>query len=316
MGKDVFEILRNLARMDSQEERKDFIADLLKRRGVAFEDSYNIYVPPTGKPELFLDAHIDTVKRVSPFRELPDRFEGTGVADNLGNVSVILKLLLERGNLPGMEVILSVDEEEGGTGAAEAEPEAPAGIVFEPTGLKVWNRHMGAVEVEFELEDEKLHASYGNGMLKKLSDRLSFYTELEGSGVSVNILSICGDNGDIYATLGRCTAKVELIVEPEADFEAILKSIPDSIGDADRGFVEEDTDFLPEPIRVLERGTCPSWTNAIEYRKKGKKVVVFGAGNLMNCHTEREFILKRELLDGYRILRESVKDRAGKGVGA
>jgi len=306
----MFDLLRKLVDINSEADRKDFIADLLKRKGISFYDDYNIYVPSRGKPRLFLDAHIDTVQRLSPFRENGEFFFGTGVADNLGNVSIMLQILLEKGNLSDVEFIFSVDEEEGGIGARKANPEAPCGIILEPTELKVWNRHKGAIEVLVKVEAEKSHGSYEGNFLNAILEKLLYYKSLEGklNGIHVNLLYIKGGNESLYAAPDSGIAKFEIILAPEVRVKDVLPFIRDEVADFDEGFVENDLEFLPEVLKKLPRGVCPSWTNAIEYKKKGKKVVVFGAGNLYHCHTEREFLRKDELRDGYRLLKLAVED--------
>ncbi len=307
----LFEKLKQLASMNSQDERKDFITSILRKRGIYFSDDYNIYIPSFRKPRIFIDAHVDTVPRLSPLRETEEAFYGTGVADNLGNVSIVLELLLEKGNFEDIEVIFSVDEEEGGTGAREITPEAPAGIVLEPTQLKLWNRHMGAVEVLVEIKTESSHGSYRGSFFDAFLEKLNYYKRLEErfNGLYVNLLHVVGGSSDLYATPEFGKAKLEIVIEPELNISDVLNLIPDKVVDYDEGFVENNLKFLPSVMVNLDRGTCPSWTNAIEYKRKGKNVVVFGAGNLYHCHTKREFLEKGELLDGYRILKTAIENR-------
>lgn len=132
-----WDIFRDLVLLPSEQERKEYIKNFLMRRGIEFVDDFNIVVLPRGRGEIFFDAHIDTVERIKDFVEEGSIFYGTGVADNIANVFILLQLLDWYGIPESAYIVFTLDEEVGGEGAKRLELPVKYAVVLEPTKLEL-----------------------------------------------------------------------------------------------------------------------------------------------------------------------------------
>jgi len=304
-------LLRKLVTIESpsgKEERLvSFLMDYLKNEGfraVVQEEKLeninikNIIVNPDS--ELWIVTHMDTVPIKSEYSFDGKYAYGTGVCDPKGSIASILTALKKIKKLNIGLAFLS-DEEEGGKGSEILlkDYRLDKAIVMEPTTLKIANRHYGCFEIEVTVSGTPIHASVPHEGDNAIEKSLRMIDELRKTKYSFSVLEI-GGGGNIYVIPDKCKTRLDFIFPPEISIgvlKEIILPIAERYGDV--SIVEEWNGFIAENFPLLEHALkkagigvryteMPSWTDAINLKNSGCKVVVWGPGELKYCHTPNE----------------------------
>lgn len=321
---DVLKLLRDLVEIPSPSGKEDrlidYLMNLLNKIGydpilVEKEGIKNIVLNPSA--EIWVITHLDTVPIKRGFSFDGVYAYGTGVCDTKGSITAILLTLKEVEELKFGVALLS-DEEEGGRGSKifveSFEPKKA--IVMEPTSLKIANVHYGSLEIVAEFRGVSAHGSmpeYGKNAIDLAVDAILRLRDSVKKPVKFFVQEIAG-GGDEYAIPDRCSLRIDFVFPPEVSLSELKGYLFEILGDADIRIVEEDEGFVSNDVASLleeavrraglrvEYGEMPSWTDAINLRKAGWDVVVFGPGELCYCHTERERIAIEEIVKARDVL--------------
>ena len=166
----------------SREEKAvaDFLQHWLEEHGLApHRCGDNLWCSKGSGPVLLLDAHIDTVKpahgwETDPFTPVCDgnRITGLGANDDGGSVVAMIKAFMEATPKSHTLVLsLSAQEEVSGSGGLEsvlpviekACGSIEAGIIGEPTSLKMATSENGLRVLDCEAHGRAGHAARGDG---------------------------------------------------------------------------------------------------------------------------------------------------------
>ncbi len=304
----MLELLKSLVEIPSPSGKEDRLIDFIMSRYEGFEvlEGYgirNLVMNP--EAELWIVTHIDTVPMKRGFEFDGVYAYGTGVCDTKGSVVAILSAV-EVLEDPKFGVALLSDEEEGGRGSrlfVESFKPAKA-IVMEPTSLKIANVHYGCLEILARFDGVSAHGATPEFGVNAIDLAIDAVTRLREMGIRMLVQKIVG-GWDEYAVPDSCEVRIDMTFPPEIDPDELLGRISGILGryevlEKDRGFVSgEVTEILRSAIESTgikpEFGHMPSWTDAINLKKAGWDVVVFGPGELHLCHTERERIALREI---------------------
>jgi len=265
-----------------------------------------------GKPEIVLNCHMDTVKPSNAWSqdplsmyEMDGRIYGLGSCDTKGNIYMVLKAI-ERAKPEDLMVLFSVDEESGvKTGVKYfLESELVNGIkravVFEPTELKLVNKHRGYYSFTLEDVAESAHSSTkAKGAIIKAAHNVIRLDEL---GFNVGIIE-GGTAGNVVSQ--RCTYRAS--IRTFESLESILDIIKSNCFDTriENRFngpplINEDPKFDGEFHEV------DFWTEGSLFQEAGINTVVFGAGSIRQAHSEDEFVEKWQLEKGIELIKEII----------
>ncbi|SEH12228.1 M20/M25/M40 family metallo-hydrolase [Thermoleophilum album] len=300
--------------------------------------------------ELALCAHLDTIvpprQRVGP-PLAEDRWParpyagggwlaGLGVLDDKGPVACALAALAlarRRGLPPAapVAVLLTCDEEEGGSGSALlarlCRPRRV--VVLEPTELRICTRAAGAVELEVEFRGIAAHAAVpeaGDNAVERAARFVAALDELPLTQLRdpllgparASCLELVG-GWPLYAvpdaarvrvearlvpgcSVARAIAEVELAAARQGGRVRVCEraepwSLPHS------ALAEQLAQALHSEGRPALEGGMHSWTDAHNFVAQGvRDAVVFGPGELALAHTPQERVELRELCDAARVL--------------
>ncbi len=321
---DVLEILRNLVEIPSPSGREDRLIDYLMNllAGMGYKPAIiekdcikDIVLNPDA--DVWIVTHLDTVPIKRGFSFDGVYAYGTGVCDTKGSITAILLALNEIEELK-LGIALLSDEEEGGKGSKIVVEsfEPRKAIVMEPTSLKIANVHYGSLEVIAEFRGTPSHGSmpeFGESAIDLAIDAVMRLKKAINEPVKFFIQEIKG-GGDEYAIPERCSLRIDFVFPPSVQLSDLKKMVLDLLENAEVRIVEEDDGFISnDVVSLLENairrvgfdvryGEMPSWTDAINLKKAGWDVVVFGPGELCYCHTERERIAIDEILKAKEIL--------------
>ncbi len=321
---DVLETLRNLVEIPSPSGREDELVDylmnllkemeydpvLLEKKGIK-----NIVINPLA--EVWVITHLDTVPIKRNFSFDGKYAYGTGVCDTKGSITAILLALNEIKEL-SLGIALLSDEEEGGMGSRifveSFEPKKA--VVMEPTSLKIANVHYGSLEIVAEFKGISAHGSMpecGKNAIDLAVDAILRLREFVKSPIKFFVQEIKG-GWDEYAIPDRCSVRIDFVFPPRISLSELKGDVFEMLGDAEVRIIEEDEGFISGDVTNLlenavrkagfnvEYGEMPSWTDAINLKKAGWDVVVFGPGELRYCHTEMERIAIEEIVKAKDVL--------------
>ena len=300
-------------------------------------DNLLSFAPGQGGPGLLLEAHLDTVGTSDmvgfPFSgELREgKVWGRGACDTKASVAAMLIALRRaaRENLPGgVMLALVVDEEYGFTGierlVREPWPQPVAGaVVGEPTGLRVIDRHSGAVRMKFIAEGRAAHSAYPErganaihhavaliGAFERHHEELRA-TAAEGSARTCTVTLIEGGEA-INIVPARCAVSVDRRLVPGED-PAEVRAELEAVAQAAAGgrFPVQSEILLLDPplnprtpaplvelaLRVTAQVTGASERTAVNYSTDasnlaatGLEAIVLGPGDIAQTHGAEEWV--------------------------
>ncbi len=306
------ELLKKLVEIRSpsgkESDLAEFIHSYLKKLGYSpvIDEVGNVLLECGS--DYWVTAHMDTVEVLSEFRCDGNICYGTGVADDKASIASIL-LALEKARF---NCAFFVEEEETGMGSEYFAERIKPGkaIVMEPTEMRVCTEHWGVFEFQVCIRGESTHAS----MPEKNAIELALELIEKIRNDKLNLLGIWSKPENLYATPHECILKAEYLIDKIGSSELILKTMEllESYGDVK--VIEMADPFSSKEVhRMLERaivlaglkvkrGYMPSWTDAVNLHERGWDTVVFGPGNLKNCHTDKEFVDLRDVILASKVL--------------
>ena len=323
------ELLKELAEISSpsgeEEKLMEFLVNYLENMGFSPEiDGAKNVVLDLGA-ELWVTAHMDTVKELTSFSSDGEFCYGTGVADDKASVTAIL-LALEMAEDRPFNCVFFADEEETGLGSQYFAEKRSAGkaIVMEPTELKVCSEHWGVVEFSVTLEGKPAHAATPWAGINAIKKSLSLIDRLEEIGkrygAVFNLLQIKSLPEDVYAVPHICYLKAEYLLP---DKSSILFELLDTLEGYGRVEILEVADpFVSGDVAKIlenavscaglkvERSYMPSWTDAVNLHGAGWDTVVFGPGKLELCHTPHERVSIQEVIRAAEVLKNLGKAKS------
>jgi len=300
------------------------------------ENSYNLIC---GSSEFLISCHVDTVPPItmkdalSP-KEINGYIYGRGANDVKGQIAYTLiaveDFIREYEELP-VSLAFVVDEENnsalGSEKLSELINESHKCLVLEPTSGVLCTSQEGALEFTLSSTGKTVHGSTAERFYNPIKGIMEVIFRIEEKlNRKVTIFKIRGGH-KYYLSPERCEALLEVKIKRGEKWEEVEETIKDIIRSypAPVTYTREDAenfvDFKKgELYYILKRsfknavesepkeGVMPSWTDAVNYHKKGAECVVFGFGNLEDAHTEREHISIGDLEKGYFIISNTLKE--------
>lgn len=291
----MIEIFEKIANMNSlsgfEDELRSYVAELIKGYGFKPEvdEVGNLYL--TGTSDLWFVTHLDTVVRKAEFRLDGEYAYGTGVADAKGSIMAIILAIQSLDKL-GLNFAFLVDEEEGGSGSRHfSEKFSGRAVVMEPTNLTIAEKQLGSAEVFMKFCGKSVHGSYWNGGENAIEKSIDAIMKLKGK-YRFSVQEIKGGSS-LYAIPEFCEVRLSFIFDFDDDLSSIREEILGIDAEVRLSEFYEPIycDEIPEIEKYAEgKSVMQSWTDAYNFKKNGWKVTIWGPGELLDCHTDRERI--------------------------
>lgn len=279
-----------------------------------------------GQSPLLIATHSDTLP--APEYTLIEKgrfFYGPGVADAKGQIAALLSIL--ETNPHPITLAFTVDEEAKGEGSRKLRlpPWVKMAIVLEPTGLKVALAQSGSLDLELVIRGRKAHGACpeaGENAIIKAFEAMARIQTLDFMHLEHPFLGkphimpywIKGGDPELYLVPDEAVIRFDVKLVPPLLPEKVLTEIEKAT--VDYGYLKVlDLDppfeispqaqvvkLVEEAIRMADVNIPQplftgmlSWTDAEPLYHKGLEVVIFGAGELANAHTEEERVSIEEL---------------------
>lgn len=296
-------LLKRLAEIRSpsgkEGEIKEFVRNFLEERGYEIFER-DTFILVNRRSDFLIATHLDTVSIKSEFRIEADFAYGTGVADAKASLAAILETA-EKGVDYAMAFFC--EEEETGRGSRDFLDywNGKYAVVMEPTNLRIASKHLGCIEADLTFKGIASHASMPERGKNAIEKAIEAYIQLS-KNFKVSILRIEGGSYE-YVIPDHCTVRFDFLLEPNTLSSAMeeLRKI-----DAEITILEAvDGFYSGKVVKIIEKAirnagfepeftTMPSWTDACNLAKKFD-VVVWGPGELGDCHTVREKVSLKEV---------------------
>lgn len=327
----------------NEHEMAKFLNEFITSQGIKswIDDVGNVIaIRGSGKPVLWLHAHMDTVPGKLEVRRIGDRIIGRGASDDKGPLMSMVFALLETELSKGTLVFTGVVHEEGdslGTKTLinEASIPSPDGIVVaEPTGVnKVVTKYRGGVKAIISVSTKGGHASNpdfdSNAILrawsvyKELSEALGSGPVYENFLVTPTIMN-CGEAENVIPS--KCQLVLDIRIPPGKSCADVANAVSRLLGDHGNSGLRIELKPCTEPVEVnVNNPTVRAISRAIIKvlgqkpvlaRKWGtsdmnelviltRNMVAYGPGEGYFSHSEEEFIPVNDYLSAIRIYRNA-----------
>ena len=299
------------------------------------EGRANVFATARAAPRVFLSTHMDTVPPSIPSGEDGDYIYGRGACDAKGIIAAQVAAAgrLRAEGVAEVGLLFTVDEEveSEGARAANTHPLAAACrylINGEPTENRLAAGTKGALRVTLTTEGRAAHSAYpeqGESAVEKLLDVLAD-------------VRACAWPADEY--FGETTCNIGVIaggtrpnvIPDRASADLMLRLAADAAGAeelleravAGRARVEYLSAHAPVRLLTVEgfEQTIVRYTTDIPYLSNWGEPLLVGPGSILDAHTARERVSKRELAEAVELYARLSRvllarsSEAGGGAGA
>lgn len=265
-----------------------------------------------GMPKLLINCHMDTVRPSGQWDQSPIQFSednglvyGLGATDTKGNIYMVLKAV-EKTRPENLMLLFSIDEETGSKTGVEyfLETEYKDGleraIVCEPTLLQFANKHKGVYTFWVEHKAEAGHSSIK--ARSAVVEAARNIIALDAENYNIGQLE-SANAGNVIAEYCKFKASIRTYEQFDSVHDRTKKISKNGIVISSfrgRPFVNEHPAFSGD---FCELGF---WTEAPLFQEKGINTVVFGGGSIEQAHKANEFIAKKQLEDGQKIIEKVI----------
>lgn len=255
-----------------------------------------------GEPKVVFCSHLDTVPPYIPPSRENDIIRGRGSCDAKGQLAYLFEacrqLYAEGFNNFGMLMVSG--EEDGSQGAKTANPtlkDVEFIFIGEPTENKLIKASKGNISINFSIKGKSCHSGYPQSGDNAIERMLSFIKKLESENFGSDEVL-----GSTTYNIGMLESKNAHNVVPDlVTFKLFLRTtftshekvimqlnkLTDDKTDMKVLYEHVPMNFLTVEgfnTGIVSYGTdAPSFTNI-------KNKILYGPGNILDAHTEHEFI--------------------------
>ena len=311
----------------------DFVEHHLTQIGAkVFRHGLNIIATTSDQPKLLFNSHFDTVPANDAWTREPwsptqegDQIFGLGSNDAKGCVAAMLTAFAHLKDIPGLAILLSPEEETGGSGTEKVWPylrdelgwNPNAIIVGEPTELQIGTVQRGLLLLDLVAKGTASHAANADPSgktnpvftlardLAKLQNiKLTPHPMLGQPTMQPTTLTGAEARNQIP---GEARASLDVRTVPIETHDQIIAMLEDTLESEIEVRSKRLTPFACDPeaqivktIQTLLPDSKPfaSKTMSDQVHFAGFNAVKFGPGVSARSHTANEFILASELIAG------------------
>lgn len=305
---------------NNENEIGNFIFELLKVcdfdviKNIVDDGGFNI-VAKSGKPKIFLAAHMDTVLPFLNYKETKNEVFGRGACDTKGSLaSMITAGIKAKGdNLTDFGFIFTVGEEvdfRGVKNIVKSKIDIPFVIVGEPTSLDIINAHHGVLVLKLIAKGKSAHSSKPNeginaieiildGLNKILQFKLHDDTLLNLSRINGGI----ADN--IIPNNAEATLSLRISPDDKTDYLKEIKKILAKIEVKKILEIEGVKTKVPKELSFIKKIRSVRYATELSFFKNG---IVLGPGDIKHAHGDNERIFKKELNQAVDVYYKIIKN--------
>jgi len=314
----LFELTENLINIPSVSGEEEavgfFLRDYLESLGwtvelqAVSENQNNVIAFLNETPRIFLSTHMDTVPPFIKASKDKEKIYGRGACDAKGIIAsqIFAAEQLRKQGIEDIGLLFTVDEEQGSSGAREANLHRIAKkceylINGEPTDNDLAIGSKGSFRFFIKTEGKAAHSAYpemGESAIEKLIEILNDVLKAEFPndeffGKTTNNIGLI--SGGLKTNVIAPNAEAGLHIRLTTDERPVLEVLEKIIGD--RGRIEIMS--IARPVKMLEiegfKRKVVRFTTDIPHLSNWGQPLLLGAGSILDAHTSHEFVLKKDL---------------------
>ena len=281
-------------------------------------DRSNVFAK-IGKPDVVLSTHIDTVPPFIPAREDSELIYGRGACDAKGIIAAQIaaaeRLLSE--NVTDFGLLFLVGEETTSDGAREANLYPPGSrymINGEPTENKLALGSKGNLRLEIRAHGKMAHSAYpqlGDSAIEKLVDVLVDLRKvpmprdplLGAATLNVGVIS-----GGRAPNVVPDHASAQIVIRTVDSSDEIRRHITEVVcGRCECEFIRDTPPLRMEKLDGYETDVVAFTTDLPSLSRWGRPVLL-GPGSISVAHTERECVVKADLVKAVELYCRLVRE--------
>jgi acetylornithine deacetylase len=326
----LFELTKKLIDIPSVSDDEQavgfFLRDYLQNLGWTVElqrvsnNQNNVIARLNETPRVFFSTHMDTVPPFIQASEDNEKIYGRGACDAKGIIAsqIFAAEELRKQGINDIGLLYTVDEEQGSTGAREANKHPIAAkcefmINGEPTDNDLAIGSKGSLRFNIKTKGKAAHSAYpemGESAIEKLLDILTDVRKVEfpndeffgETTCNIGLLS-----GGLKTNVIPPEAEAGMHIRLTTDDGPILEILKKVV--ADKGDIEIMSIALPVKMLAVEgfRQKVVRFTTDIPHLSNWGTPLLLGAGSILVAHTNDEFVLKKDLEDAVELYVNLVK---------
>jgi acetylornithine deacetylase len=313
---EIFELAKALINIESITGHERACAEFL--RGYLAARNFEVALQPvsrdrsnvfakTGKPDVVLSTHIDTVPPFLLAREDEEFIYGRGACDAKGILAaqiVAAERLLSEG-VTDFGLLFLVGEETTSDGAREANLHPPGSCYIingEPTENKLVVGSKGTLRLDIRCKGKMAHSAYahlGESAIDKLLDILVDLRKVSlphDSLLGPATLSVGVISGGRAANVVPDQAAAQILIRSVNGTEELRRQLSELLaGRCEFEFVRDTPPLRMERLEGYETEVV-SFTTDLPALSRWGRPVLLGPGSIRVAHTEHECIHKAELV--------------------
>jgi acetylornithine deacetylase len=327
---DVFKLTRELIDIPSVTGEEFHIgtslAELLNRRGYQIDlqeienERANLIATTGEQPKIVLSTHMDTVPPYIAASEDDEFIYGRGACDAKGIIAAQIAAAekLRADGVGEIGLLFTVDEEITSAGA-KALNQLPLAsscrylINGEPTDNRLAIGTKGSLQVTIKTAGRAAHSAYpeqGDSAIEKLLDVLSDVRKIEWprdetfgeTTCNIGVIS-GGTRANVVPDEAQTVLQIRLATGAQAAKDLLERAV------GERASLEYKS--AHDPVRLLAlqgfESTIVRFTTDIPYLSNWGTPLLIGPGSILDAHTERERVEKKELMRAVDIYEDLVR---------
>lgn len=272
------------------------------------ENQNNVIAYLNETPDVFLSTHMDVVPPFIPPTQDDEKIYGRGACDAKGIIAsqIFAAEELRKQGVTNIGLLYTVDEEQGSSGAKEANLHPIAAkckylINGEPTDNDLAIGSKGSLRLYVKTKGKAAHSAYpemGESAIEKLLDILDDIRKVElpkdeffgETTLNIGLLS-----GGLATNIVPANAETGLHIRMVTELEPVMEILKKAV--RERGEIEIMSCSLPVKMLKVEGFSqkVVRFTTDIPHLPNWGTPLLLGAGSILDAHTKHEFVLKKDL---------------------
>jgi acetylornithine deacetylase/succinyl-diaminopimelate desuccinylase-like protein len=252
------------------------------------KNRFNI-IARKGDSDVWLVGHLDTVSGAVPIKITKDKIYGRGACDNKGNLA---GAILVGKKLKNINLLFTVGEEVDFAGAEKVKIRGSKIIVLEPTRLKVLTGQLGIIAYSILTKGREKHTSLPFISTESaIHEQMKIYNYLEEKNFNAfNVGKIIGGLAD-NVVAGSAMMDISLRPKNMKEYAQALKTFK-LLSKLFNCKVVLKHKYAPFFSNLLIVGGTAQFFSEMQFFKNS---LLFGAGDIKQAHTDKEYISRSQL---------------------
>ncbi|HUD44808.1 MAG TPA: M20/M25/M40 family metallo-hydrolase [Patescibacteria group bacterium] len=305
----------------NETEIGEFIFTLLKKEGfnvtrqTVDKKRFNV-IAKLGNPQIYLQAHMDTVPPFIPYSADETYIYGRGACDTKASIATMITAAIQckQKGYSNFGLLFTTAEEtdfDGAKKVIENKLQVPFIIVGEPTSLDIVNGHFGLNIFNITAKGKSAHSSRPEQGINAIDILSQIIAEVKKIKVHpetlISLVQINGGVADnIIPEFAEATFSMRISPNDKQDYNSMVKKfLPKNSQIEVKQNIGSVYCDIPDELSFIQTRRSVKYFTELSFFKKG---VVIGPGDILYAHGANEKIIRSELPKAVKIYSQIIKN--------